>query len=1271
MSKSKLDPQAVKLHTLGNKLVREQKYNEAISNFEKAVQIEPEYAIAYQHLAEAYEAKKLDDKAFECYLKAIDLNESLAMQHIESGLYNLLAGPLGKAVLEFKKKKEGSGEIAEDAHSEIAAPREGSPVDLASRPAVEKPRGQKGLKPVKVIVHPADERISSDVWSVDHVTATVLGDKEIPVIDAMVVFRIVDEEDMMDSFIAILEEKANLETGPRKLKLKTDSEGRVKIFFRRSKKKGLNRISIEVEGTAPVLFEDYTKPLKVYSADITPQENFYRTAQDVEFSVSVFDYFWNPVEGADVALYLQEQRKDNGEWDVIDNANYKADETGLITHTFTMPTRGHLRCRMMVENKAAEFTESVEFNVAPGNASGVLFIPGGGEVAAGGDFTLKMRLMDEFDNPIDGIPADIVLVESSGEWIMGGQSSPITERDGSVIVKITAPPEEGCSAVFSINSDSVANPAAFRASFETVSADSPEVQKQKSPFGDEFDGEFDDSEATADIYAEGAAPAIEKEPVYQTSDSEDLSGLPDVDTSAPAYGDEYSEEHSDDSFLLEPQKTGALDSLDIPIDESADYAYEPEETPEVDKFEDADRFGDVPDADSSFLVVESGSAKISDDSSDDAYDDFSETGDRFGDISGADSDEFLIAKPEDDAADEALMSGDFSSGEADRYGEIPDVIPSEEDTYEEPADVVSYETDDIYVPQDAAPEEIYEEPIPAPAFSRGAGESYILKLAETEIACRPGETVPIKAICRFSDGAPASSGVSLYFEIVESIGPGADSQLTDANGMFLGKTYEVEPDMSGEAVVNVSASEKCGSFTVRISAGESVVNFIVNIAPGEPEAIRVEADDYCPAPGSSVGIKAVVMDSFGNPVPGEFVAVTIEEHSGDPGSFDGETSGATDDNGEVYIYWTAPAAAGATVKISASNPSVASFAVTPAEISVSGAGAATDYAPQQEDEYSYDDAYSDNYQESGDAYGDIAAAPIAPPRPPVTEPVYAEPEQSYEEEYQEETYTDDSGEGAYMEQDYAQTSSEYDSGYDEQGYAEAPAPPPPPQFMEQADEGAPIEADEPEYYVEEDNSDPYATPHFEFATGRKTNPAMGKFMKKVITLSIVGVLLLPVGYYGSVGFKYMRYQFYISKARTAVLNSTPGKQINAEAMMFYEKAHDLDPQQIYPMAKLAQIHIMNMEKLKVSNNIKNLEMESKKAEMLLKQILTIEPNNYDAIYDLGKLYELNEEFCKAQDQYIKALSIDKSYEAAEAKKSEMRAKCNMQQKMKTGRYSGQ
>ena len=104
-----LDERAVKFHTLGNTLVAEQKYNEAIQNYLKAVDIAPHYDAAVYHLAEAYEAKQLDDEAVKYYTRAIELNPSYATIHIEAGLDSLLSGPLGKAVAAFKKDLKDHG----------------------------------------------------------------------------------------------------------------------------------------------------------------------------------------------------------------------------------------------------------------------------------------------------------------------------------------------------------------------------------------------------------------------------------------------------------------------------------------------------------------------------------------------------------------------------------------------------------------------------------------------------------------------------------------------------------------------------------------------------------------------------------------------------------------------------------------------------------------------------------------------------------------------------------------------------------------------------------------------------------------------------------------------------------------------------------------------------------------------------------------------------------------------------------------------------------
>ncbi|MEW5946469.1 MAG: tetratricopeptide repeat protein, partial [bacterium] len=116
-----LDERAVKFHTLGNSLLAEKKYNDAITQYMKAVEIEPRYASAFYHLAEAYEAKRLDDKSIAFYLKAIELNPSFAEIHIQSGLDTLIAGPLGAAVAEYKKRKTGGDAAGQTPPAETGA----------------------------------------------------------------------------------------------------------------------------------------------------------------------------------------------------------------------------------------------------------------------------------------------------------------------------------------------------------------------------------------------------------------------------------------------------------------------------------------------------------------------------------------------------------------------------------------------------------------------------------------------------------------------------------------------------------------------------------------------------------------------------------------------------------------------------------------------------------------------------------------------------------------------------------------------------------------------------------------------------------------------------------------------------------------------------------------------------------------------------------------------------------------------------------------------
>lgn len=1022
-----LDPRAIKFHTLGNTMAQEQKYNEAIVNYQKAIEIEPGYSAAYYHLAEVYEEKKVENDALEAYKKAIELNPSYATQHIDTGLDTLLSGPLGQAVADYKKNVLGKSDDDENLDpgvqdaSTVASPTEGSPVDMATRPAIDKPRGQAGLTPIKLLINPAAENISSRVWSYDSVTATVLGDKDIPVAQAPVTFKLSCDPGLEDAFMAITAERASAEDGPDTLKLKTDGEGKARVFFRRSKKTGMNRIEVSVEGLEPQVFEDNTHAADIARAEISPREPQYQTAQEVEFSADAFDSFENPVAGVELALSLQ--MKTDIEWEVVDNDNVRTDADGHLSRVFRMPTRGHTRCRFEVACKTSGFSDNIEFNVVPGKANYAMFIPSDTTVAPGQQFAVKMRLLDEYDNSIDGVRAAIILEEASGgEWTLGGLSSETTGMDGGITLSVTAPDTPGATAVFAPQSDYLPENLTARSRIET--ADQETAPTSEQVVYDEFGGEFDGVE-------DETPPAPDSPPLDIELGEDSLAGLPDIPGDEPAATQPYNETEPAASGGFEPEPGAAhgLDSLDYdsagPMPAAGDAAPPAGDltTPQQPPATDPAAEGGTLDMLGSMLDEEQ---------------------------PGTD------AEPPP-AGDLTAPPGDFSAQDTDFSPEdslvLPDDVPADAPMQEEGPQQAAPEEPPYAEPGGAGDEYIYEEtheqpggyeepagttaPSPAPpgaADSRG-GDIQLLK-EDSELSCRAGETVPVKITAKNLDGSPSSDPVR--FELIEDIGPGADAVMLGPGGRESGRAVDVDPDLSGEAAANVKTSGACGSFNVSISSAAAAESITINVAPGAPEAIEIIAPRLDLTPGETIDIAARITDSFDNPIPGEFVVISIDEYTGSPGALGEQPQQQSDSNGQVIAAYTASESIGDSVTITASNPNVgefsikkAVFTIVPADEAPAMAAAApagdyeTEYAqPAPYEEYAADD-YADTYTEPAPEY----------------EPEYADPG------YEEESYTEPApaadGDDFFSAPGGIDDPAAFLAGQKAGGGEEASAPPPP------------------------------------------------------------------------------------------------------------------------------------------------------------------------------------------------------------------------------------
>jgi tetratricopeptide (TPR) repeat protein len=77
-----LDPNyAAAYNNRGNAYRQKGEYDRAISDYDQAIRLDPKYALAYSNRGEAYEAKNDSDHAIADFDQALKLNPSLAKGH--------------------------------------------------------------------------------------------------------------------------------------------------------------------------------------------------------------------------------------------------------------------------------------------------------------------------------------------------------------------------------------------------------------------------------------------------------------------------------------------------------------------------------------------------------------------------------------------------------------------------------------------------------------------------------------------------------------------------------------------------------------------------------------------------------------------------------------------------------------------------------------------------------------------------------------------------------------------------------------------------------------------------------------------------------------------------------------------------------------------------------------------------------------------------------------------------------------------------------------
>lgn len=97
---------ATSLHTEGNVMASRGKYEEAIKLFLQAVELFPEYAIAYYNLGLAYIGLKMYPEAIEGFSQAIHLKPDFAAAYTSRGDAYAAISELDKAIQDYSKALE-------------------------------------------------------------------------------------------------------------------------------------------------------------------------------------------------------------------------------------------------------------------------------------------------------------------------------------------------------------------------------------------------------------------------------------------------------------------------------------------------------------------------------------------------------------------------------------------------------------------------------------------------------------------------------------------------------------------------------------------------------------------------------------------------------------------------------------------------------------------------------------------------------------------------------------------------------------------------------------------------------------------------------------------------------------------------------------------------------------------------------------------------------------------------------------------------------------
>ncbi len=440
-----INEKAIEYHARGNTYFAEEKYNEAINEYLKAIEIEPEYAIAYFHLAEAYEKKKLDDKALSCYCKAIEYNPAIAENQIASGLDSLLSGPFNEAIKEYKNKK------------------------LGQPPKKQEPHPQKDETPSKILINPPSDP-HSVVGTISPVTVKILSSSNRPLKDIKVHFSIPPFNKGSDNFI--LKTLSSSSEGKDNLTINTNQDGCATVYFKRKNVVGKNFLFISLEGkTNPLRFVDTTvasTPKSIFP--LFNKEKEFPAGEEETFSFKLVDKYGNPVCDHEVCGKLT--KVEGGKLKLMNSQKLRTDTNGIVNFKFSFLPKANEEYRIEIDSPI-HFVYSSK-TVAKG-VKKLVFLTSSQKVKAGQTITLQVKVLDNMDNPVKKEFIDFKIIDFKGKKGTFPQgSTAFSDENGIVSVSYMPSQNDGDFAIISPSSKELPASNDNTITIETIN-------EQKSP----------------------------------------------------------------------------------------------------------------------------------------------------------------------------------------------------------------------------------------------------------------------------------------------------------------------------------------------------------------------------------------------------------------------------------------------------------------------------------------------------------------------------------------------------------------------------------------------------------------------------------------------------------------------------------------------------------------------------------------------------------------------------------------------------------------------